>query len=206
MGLKLSKVETKPNPLVDSTFDGESSDYTQTADTYQHPFGPEWVFGKNEVNTMKQALKDLDESPDDVPVFSLKGRIVPAKCVKVYDGDTAHFVFQHEGEWIRKRFRMLGYNSPEMRGGSDATRKAAKEARDYLASRLLGQKVLLYLGDFDKYGRPLCEIYLADADNLSVENAFQNHLNEEMVEKGYGERYMSSREFLFDTEWDEGEQ
>ena len=203
MGLKLSKVETKPNPLVDSTFDGESSDYTQTAGTYNHPFGPEWVFGDIEVQQMQKELKDLQEAPNDVPVFSLKGRIVPAKCVKVYDGDTAHFVFNYDGEWIRKRFRMLGYNSPEIRGGSEETRTEAKIARDYLASRLLGQKVLLYLGDFDKYGRPLCDIYLVDPDNLSVENAFQNHLNEEMVQKGYGERYMVSREFLFDTEWDE---
>jgi len=187
MGVKLSK---KENPLVVLDFDGQSGDYEQTAETYTHPFGPDWVLGKSELEAIKCDLKALDELPGEkIPIFSLQGHIIPARCFSVFDGDTINAVFKYEEEYIRMRFRMIGYNSNEIRGGTEETRRKAKEARDYLADRLLDKKVLLYLGDFDKYGRPLCDVYLIESE-LNLCNAFSNHINKEMIEKGYGEIYM----------------
>lgn len=186
MGVKLSK---KENPLVVPDFDGQSGDYEQTAETYAHPFGPEWVLGKSEIDSIKCDLKALDELPEEkIPIFSLQGHIIPARCVKVYDCDTCHFVFKYQDEYVRMRFRMIGYNSHEIRGGTEETREKARIARDYLADRLLGKKVLLYLGDFDKYGRPLCDVYLVESE-LNLCNAFSNHINQEIIDKGYGEVY-----------------
>jgi endonuclease YncB( thermonuclease family) len=124
----------------------------------------------------------------------LRGHIIPARCVKIYDGDTAHFVFKYEGEYIRMRFRLIGYNSAEIIGGTEETRQNAKIARDYLANRLLNKNVVLYLGDFDKYGRPLCDVYLIEKNQeLKLSNICSIHINKEMVEKGYGKIYTPSK-------------
>jgi len=185
MGILLSK-----NPLIDDEFDGESGDYNLDAANFQQPFGPEWVLGNHELEYIKSGAKDLDNVPEKVPYFSLSGHLVPGKCVKVYDGDTAHFVVKFQDQWVRRRFRMIGYNSPEVRGGTEEEKERGRIARDYLAERLLDKKVLLYLGDFDKYGRPLCDVYLIeDVNNITKENAFLIHLNKEMIEHGYGTPY-----------------
>ena len=186
MGIFLSK-----NPLIAEDFDGESGDHNTSAENYQHPFGPEWFVNDYELEFIKKEAKDLDNAPDDVALFTLKGQFVPGKCVKVYDGDTVHFVIKFNDKWIKYRFRMLGYNSAEIRGGTEEEKKKGLVARDYLANRLLNKKALLYLGDFDKYGRPLVDVYLIDnLDNLNRENALQNHINKEMVVKGHGKPYL----------------
>jgi len=188
MGISLSKRE---NPLVQEGFDGESGDYLVAADNYHPAIRPEWIFGNIELGEVKDQLRELDALPTDVPMFTLEDHITAAKCVKVYDGDTVHLVMKFNGEMVRYRFRMIGYNSPEMRGVSDEEKQRAIAARDYLADRLLNKKVIARLGHVDKYGRPLCDLYIVeDEANITLENAFKVHINKEMIEKGHGIPYM----------------
>lgn len=190
MGISLSK-PPQLNPLIqDSNFDGEGGDNNVLAENYQHDFGPEWVLSSNQFEHIKQAIKDLDNAPKKMDLFNLKGQLVVAKAYSVYDGDTCNFVFKFQEEFARYRFRMIGYNSPEIRSTNPEEKAAAIRARDYLANRLYGKKVLLYLGKFDKYGRPLCDIYLIeDESNLDPETIFNCHINKEMIEKGHGVPY-----------------
>ena len=185
MGLKPSK-----NPIVVENFDGEGGDNTVTAVEY----GPEWVLNPNELNIYRDEMRDLDNVPEKLQMFSWKGTLIPAKVYSVYDGDTCNFVVKFNGEWARRRFRLIGYNSPEIQGKTEAERIKAREARDYLANRLMGKKVMLYLGDFDKYGRPLCDVYMIeDETKMTAENMFSIHINAEMVAKGYGVPFMVGR-------------
>lgn len=189
MGLSLSK---KQNPLVEEDFDGESGDYPLDPKDYKTELGPEWIFGENEIEEIKKQVKLFDPKEDysKIKMFSLQDHIFAAKCVKVYDGDTVNLVMDFNGELIRYRFRLIGFNSPEIRASCKEEREKAIEARDYLANRLLGKTVVAVLGPFDKYGRPLCDLYLIeDEENINLDTIFNIHINKEMLDKGYGVPY-----------------
>lgn len=188
MGISLSK---PPNPLIQEDFDGESGDHKIAADNYKTPFGPEWIFTGTNLDQLKKDLPDLGHIPDDVSLFSLENRITVAKCVKIWDGDTGHLVFKYDGQWIRYRCRMIGYNSPELRSKDPEEKVKAIASRDYLAERLLDKKIIVRFGPFDKYGRPLVDVYLIeDENNITLDNAFKVHINAEMITKGHGKPYM----------------
>lgn len=189
MGISLSK--PPQNPLIqDDNFDGEGGDNPVTAENYQHDFGPEWILGPDQFEYIERELQDLNQAPSKLDLFSMKGQLIVAKPYSVYDGDTANFIFKFNDHFARYRFRMIGYNTPEIRSPDPKEKERAIKARDYLANRINGKKCLLYLGDFDKYGRPLCDIYLIeDENNLNPETIFNCHINSEMIAKGYGVPY-----------------
>ncbi len=128
---------------------------------------------------------ELTNATTKTPKFTLDGCVVRAKCVKVYDGDTAQFVFRHgEGRPLfRYSCRMMGYNSAEIHGESAAERAAAQLAKAALAEKILGKVVLLNIGKFDKYGRPLVVVY-NDIENI----------NKSMVAAGHGQPYTGQGE------------
>lgn len=192
MGLIPSKFSCVHNgESATAPFDGQCSDYPVTM--VEHQYGPEWILGETDYAELRQQSCDLDSAPHalaEIPEFSFNGTIVIGRCVKVYDGDTVHFVVNYpagdQNKWIRRRFRMIGYNSPEVTG---ETRDAGLRARDYLAGLLYGKKALLQLHDFDKWGRVLCDVYLID-ENCRPEL----HVNAEMIKKGYGIVYSGKRD------------
>jgi endonuclease YncB( thermonuclease family) len=125
-------------------------------------------------------LKDLAETTAKTPNFSLAGRSALAKCVRVYDGDTAHFTFAlGPNEAIHKyRCRLSGYNSAEIKGETPDEKVKAQKSKAALAELIDGRFVKLRLGAFDMYGRPLVDVYV---DGL--------HVNQRMVEGGWGKVY-----------------
>jgi endonuclease YncB( thermonuclease family) len=189
MGIFLSK----RNTLIVDGFDGESGDYNVNAD-YVPELGPEWIFGAKELEILKADFIDYQRAPDKVNMLSFDNRITLGKCCSVYDGDTINAIIKYNGEWIRHRFRMIGYNSPEIRAETEEEKKKAIEARDYLANRLLNKVMVMRLHKFDKYGRILCDVYIVDDSNITLDNIFKIHVNSEMISKGYGVPYMPSRD------------
>lgn len=123
---------------------------------------------------------ELLNADKNVPRFSLKGITVAAKCVAVYDGDTAQFVFRlAPGQPLyRYSCRMTGYNSAEIKGKTAEECAAAKIARDALRDQILNRIVQLQIGDFDKYGRPLVTVTLGYVN-----------INSWMIIGGYGVEY-----------------
>jgi micrococcal nuclease len=89
-----------------------------------------------------------------------------ASPVKVVDGDT----FDADVRvWIgvthRERIRVLGVNTPELKG---ATREAAQAARAFTAEWLAGSEVRLYVCQRDAFGRLLATVTRArDGANLT---------------------------------------
>jgi endonuclease YncB( thermonuclease family) len=115
------------------------------------------------------------------PKWSFEGRTVTAKCVKVYDGDTATFAFipYPNSKPCSFSCRFLGYNSAEIKT-KDAVEKAkGLAAKEYLSNMILNHIVKLELGAFDKYGRILVEVYLPSGF----------HVNSEMLRSGHGKEY-----------------
>jgi len=123
----------------------------------------------------------------NTPEFSLKGWHGLAKCVRVYDGDTAHFAFgfpdSNDHDHIyRFRCRMSNYNSAEIKSKSPDEREMAQKSKKALEDLILDKLVILDIREFDKYGRPL--IIIETLDKINV--------NEFMVKNGYGKPYNGS--------------
>lgn len=122
--------------------------------------------------------------------FDYSGVHTKAKVVGVYDGDTITIVFRYRGELQQHNCRMMGYDSPELRPSKKMPNReqeieAAKRARDklremvgydefYSSTKLVDVK----LDKFDKYGRPLVQVY---CNGINV--------NEWMIVNGYGYPY-----------------
>lgn len=110
-----------------------------------------------------------------------------AVITSVYDGDTATANLDLGfGLWRTKtKLRLLGINTPEIRGGTPKTKEAARAARDYLKSRCLGKKVRLYSAAKGKYGRFLAVLWCLDEEGEpEVES-----LNDALVRLGHATPY-----------------
>jgi endonuclease YncB( thermonuclease family) len=102
-----------------------------------------------------------------------------AKVIKVYDGDTitVDIDLGFGIELKKQSIRLLGINTPEVRGEEREQGLISKEA---LSNRILNKTILLktYKDKKGKYGRWLGEIYLGE-----------ENLNEWLINEGYAEKY-----------------
>jgi endonuclease YncB( thermonuclease family) len=124
--------------------------------------------------------KQLKESSKDIEMFTLEGRVVYAKVVDVYDGDTCKINMFLHGD-VLKRFtvRMMGYDSPEMKTKDTTEKKFGIRSKTVLTKLVLNKVVKLECLEFDKYGRILGRIYLKNKEGLDFDvNSFMisNHL------------------------------
>ncbi len=131
--------------------------------------------------------KKLNNFDDSVDLFSLEGKKIRAKIVRVYDGDTCFAVFLLNNKPVKFKIRMEGYDSPEMKPplsqeNRDKEIKAANKAKEELQNLVLNKIVDLECGKWDKYGRLLAKIYV-DTNNKKL------YVNEHMVKNGFGYLY-----------------
>tara|TARA_R100001163_G_C5060314_1_gene197120 strand:- start:210 stop:710 length:501 start_codon:yes stop_codon:yes gene_type:complete len=131
--------------------------------------------------------------------FNYSGLKVKAKVVDIYDGDTLTLVFRYSGKLQQHSCRMIGYDSPEMRPSKNSPNRekeieAAKIAREKLISwigepNLTTKLIDVKLHDFDKYGRILVDIYVDDRSKIFKCCGNGIHINQWMIDNGYGYAY-----------------
>jgi micrococcal nuclease len=108
-----------------------------------------------------------------------------AKITQVYDGDSITadidmgFKIFKQGE----KLRLMGIDTPELRGSSDLEKAKAKEARDHLRTLILDETVTIRTYKSDKYGRYLCEVF--DEDGVNI--------NQHMISRGYARPYTGGK-------------
>jgi endonuclease YncB( thermonuclease family) len=105
-----------------------------------------------------QQLEDLQSAGIKTPRMTFAGQTVIAKCVSVYDGDTAQFVWLVNDKHYRFTCRMAGYNSAEINGSTELEYKLAQKHKQALQDKILNKIVQLDLGHYDKYGRILVTV------------------------------------------------
>jgi len=110
-----------------------------------------------------------------------------AKVTGVYDGDSitcsiSYPIPNTDDELIKhdKKVRLYGIDTPELRGSSLVEKAVAKEARDYLRSRILDKEVslMILVNTRDKYGRELAYIYIGE-----------ENINKTMIDQGLAREY-----------------
>jgi len=78
---------------------------------------------------------------------------------------------------------MAGYNSAEIRGGTDEEKSKAIESKDALSKLIMNKLVKLDVNGFDKYGRILVKTSIDDID-----------VNKYMLDNNYGKSYNGAGE------------
>lgn len=133
-------------------------------------------------NMIDKQLMDLDLFT--VPDVLIDDKIIRARVVDVYDGDTITVVFFIGKNPIKIKIRLLGIDTPELRSKSKNEKTAAIKSRDYLKSLVLNKIVNLEITDWDKYGgRVLGNIYMNDSTCI----------NTIMIDMGYGKSYTGAK-------------
>lgn len=113
-----------------------------------------------------------------------------ATYVKNYDGDTVDVnIDLGLGVWkMNERLRLYGIDTPEMRGGTEETRRQARAAKNYVSKALASAMDILIETHKDKsgkYGRLLAIIWYVPPD--TTDGTFIN-LNEALVNEGLADR------------------
>lgn len=114
------------------------------------------------------------------------------RVVDVYDGDTCKVLMNYRGKIDLWTVRMNGYDSPEIKPlkshpNREKEKEAAKKSRQALMTHFTNHIFIKILG-FDKYGR-----LLVDAYNGTI------HINQWMIDNGYGYEYNGGKKKTFDT-------
>lgn len=127
----------------------------------------------------------------NTPKFTLEthGTRTPARVIDVHDGDTVLVAMKMFNKIWAFRLRLAHVNTPELRPSlteSNRTEiiKKAREARDFLASKVLGHIVWVNILGYEKYGRVLAELYVSERETSSI--------NQLIVASGHGALYEGS--------------
>ena len=107
--------------------------------------------------------------------------VTNGKVVKVYDGDTitvASRLAIRNSPIYRFPVRLLGIDSPEIKGSTENEKKLAKQSRDALHELLFDKHVILKNVTTEKYGRLLANVYINDI-----------HVNKWMLDNKYAIEY-----------------
>lgn len=109
-----------------------------------------------------------------------------AVVASVYDGDTFRAdVDLGFSTWIKNvSFRMVGIDTPELRGVSPEEKEAGYAARDRLRELMpAGAEVLIASTKAGKYGRYLADVY-REVDGAEV------HVNQTLLDEGHAVPYL----------------
>lgn len=135
----------------------------------------------------------IDE--DDIKIYQLskvrfeevgepKYLFTKAKVIKVYDGDTFWIAAWQGNEIVRYKVRLYGVDCPEIRGGTEESKRKAQESKEYVVKQALGKIVdITVLNNIkDKYGRLLAKIRINGVD-----------LTYDLITKGLGVPYFGGK-------------
>ena len=139
-----------------------------------------------------------DANFNNTPEFTLSGKKCQVKILNVCSGDTIWIAINLYNKILKFKVHMLGYYSPELsprqdNPNRDSEIKAAKEAKQYLESLVLGKIVNAHFFDYYKDGLLLCNLYIDDPIKSSIPSPNKVCVNTLMVRKNHGRTYMGGQ-------------
>jgi len=147
------------------------------------------AFKQSQSQTCKEEKIEWNQTIPFIPPID-KGQVI-----KVYDGDTMTIAARLpylESPLYRFSVRLLGIDSPEIKGKTPEEKEAAKKSQKALEDLILNKIVYLKDKSHEKYGRILANIYI-DVD--SSEN--QIHVNKWMLDNKYAYEYNGKTKIPF---------
>jgi len=126
---------------------------------------------------------------ENTKLWSLKGKKMWIKVLKVYDGDTIWIAIKINRSIYKLSARLYGIDTPEMKPlknkiNRDIEIKNAKKAKEFLSNLVLNKVILIECGKWDKYGRLLITLFLKNGICSPDIN-----INKLMISKGHAKEY-----------------
>jgi endonuclease YncB( thermonuclease family) len=140
--------------------------------------------------------------PNEAPDFNMfSTKISKARVIDVYDGDTITCIIKKYNQFVKIKCRLIGIDTPEMRGGTNETKQLAHEARDFLSSLVLNNIIYIKCDINDKYGRVLVVIFLKNPvsfykKNVYVDEYFDKSINKIILNKNMGIPYYGGKKYI----------
>lgn len=142
----------------------------------------------------RRQIDILTNSDKTIRPFTLAKRIVLAKVIDVYDGDTCKVnLFLHNNELKQFTIRMMGYDCPELRTKNITEKKFGYRSKEIMERLILNKLIKLECLDFDKYGRILGQIYILDSNQREL------NVNKFMIDNHLGYTYMGDTKITFES-------
>jgi endonuclease YncB( thermonuclease family) len=138
-----------------------------------------------------------DATYENTAEFTLRGFRGPARLLRAYDGDTVHVAIECvdpvSGVQRPHRIcvRLLGINTAEIHGASEAERESAQRAKAALESQLCGHELTVHIAKADKYGTRWLGTFATPA--CADVNAW-------MIEQGHASKYSGTGTKAFPTD------
>lgn len=151
--------------------------YDKTLDAYKT------ISGKTDDQVL-QGIHDLCDISTD---YSLEGRSVLGKVIKVIDGDSTKVSIPVDGHIWTFPVRISDIDSPEVRTRNEKEKDLGLKAKARVEELVLGKIVSLKLGEFDKFGRLLGSIETSDGVNVG----------EDLISRGLAVKYEGKRHAWF---------
>jgi micrococcal nuclease len=114
-------------------------------------------------------------------------KVLKAKVVDVYDGDTCTIVYYQGTTAHKRKFRLYGVDSPELKVGKhvenrDQIKQRGLDARDALRNKILHRVVTIQFHKEEKFGR--C---------MGVISYGGQNVNKWLVQEGYAKEYFGGK-------------
>lgn len=132
---------------------------------------------------------------ENTPWLSLKGEKLQCKVIDVYDGDTITVIIPWNKSVYKKKCRLVGIDSPEIRTKDLNEKTAAYISKEFLKGIIENKIVWIDCDDWDKYGRLLIVIYINKVDIGNYEKS----VNKLMIEKNLAYSYDGGTKSAFKT-------
>ena len=111
-------------------------------------------------------LKQLE----DAEILTMEGKLELCKVIDVYDGDTITIIFPFNKKYYKKRLRLAGIDTPEIKTKNDQEKMNGIFVKEWLENRILNSIVYIHFTKEDKYGRLMGWIY----ENRNSKNTVNN--------------------------------
>jgi endonuclease YncB( thermonuclease family) len=115
-------------------------------------------------------------SAETLDYFTFSGDKFRGKVLSVYDGDTLSVAFRWHGQLMRWKIRVLGVDTPELRGTSGLMKIVALKAKQFVLDNYVGKLVKISCSDFGSFGRLLAHIQLLEDTETLTERLLAAHL------------------------------
>lgn len=187
------------NKLPENGYDEKNLEHSSTmltSEFYQHASSSKQTSDQYHIQDL------LNLNFDNLCVFTFNGTITKAKVVDVYDGDTVTIVFYHHDVPVKYHFRMLGYDSPEMKPKKTAPHRELEIQAGQVAKQqmiILTQNKLVWVRftKEEKYGRLMGELFDIDVNSPDHFQGTENNINEYMIKNGFGKPYHGAKKESF---------
>lgn len=129
---------------------------------------------------------------ENTPWLSFEGQELEAKVIDIYDGDTITIAVPFENKIYKQKCRLCNIDTAEIRTKNVEEKTIGIKGRDFVKDLVLGKRVYIKCGKYDKYGRLLVQVFLSSPMRCTFGTGcykYDKDLSSMIIDAGLGYEY-----------------